>query len=273
MKIVEKLILAGATAVASASTALFLLTGYIATIKTSITYLLGLGVTLLFLTPVSRILSNIEDPVESLTSFYTGRKTQITLTSLIFSLTSVSFLTGISIPVFDLLNFSFFASKRLFQQLQYLGSPLTGVGVFLYHFGRFYFHLFLVYSLTDTAMTLTQKLKLRLNEDELQASMIPFTGGKAEIEIYVVTGFHGFLRIPESFCKQCNLFYRAAGIAAEESERDVEIQVKSYWTRFLRPLLKGGYHAPVMLVNGKMVSQGYDVPEPDEVLEALAQDS
>jgi hypothetical protein len=272
MKIEEKILVTVAAALASVSATLVLVSGYVALTRTSVISVLGLGAALLLLTPVKGILSNIEKPVKNLESFYT-KKTTVTLTALLFSLTSVSFLTGIRIPVIDLLNFSFFASTRLFQQLQYVGSPLTVVGVFLYEFGRFYFHLFLIYSLTDAAVTLIQKFKPEWKGDRLKASVIPFTGEEADIEIYVVTGFHGFFRIPESFCKECNMFYQAAKKAAEESEKEVEIQVRSYWTGFLRPLLKGGSHPPVILVNGKMVSQGYDVPEPEEILEVLGQEN
>ncbi len=163
MKIVEKLTLAGAAALISACTALVLLTGYKATINTSITSLLGLGTALLLLMPVRGLLSNIEEPLESLYSFYTVNKTAVTLTTLIFSITSVSFLIGVSIPGLDLLNFSFFASTRFFRQLKYLGSPLTHMGIFLYWFARYYFHLFLIYSLTDVALTLIRRLEQELN--------------------------------------------------------------------------------------------------------------
>ena len=105
--------------------------------------------------------------------------------------------------------------------------------------------------------------------EDLKAGLIPFSGGKADIEIYVVTGVHGFFKIPESFCKECHLFYNAAKKAAEQVDREVDIEVKSYWSRFLRPLVRGGYHPPVMLVNGKKLAQGYDVPEPEEVVESL----
>jgi len=107
----------------------------------------------------------------------------------------------------------------------------------------------------------------------LKADILPFRGESSDsdvlVEIYVVTGKHGFLSIPESFCKECNLFYHSAEEAAEKSDKDVEIRVKSYWTRFLRPLLKGGYHAPVILVDGEMFSQGYDVPDVDELVEVI----
>lgn len=108
-------------------------------------------------------------------------------------------------------------------------------------------------------------------ESELKAGILPFTGSKAEIEIYIVTGFHGLVKIPESFCKECHMFVRAAQEASEKLDQEVDIQVKSYWTRFIRPLLKGGYHPPVMLVDGKLLAQGYDVPESERIIEKLTQ--
>jgi hypothetical protein len=107
-------------------------------------------------------------------------------------------------------------------------------------------------------------------DSELKASTVPFTGSKAEIEIYIVTGFHGLVKIPESYCKECHMFVRAAQEASEQVDQEVDIQVKSYWTRFLRPLLKGGTHPPVILVNGELVAQGYDVPEPEKISKKLA---
>lgn len=107
----------------------------------------------------------------------------------------------------------------------------------------------------------------------LKADILPFHGRSSDadvkIELYVVTGRHGFLKVPESYCKECNLFYKAAKDAAEETDIDVDIRLKSYWTRFLRPLLKGGTHPPVMLLNGELVAQGYDVPDKEFLLEKI----
>nr|EGQ40504.1 MAG: hypothetical protein J07AB56_12340 [Candidatus Nanosalinarum sp. J07AB56] len=116
---------------------------------------------------------------------------------------------------------------------------------------------------------LVQRISPERRGDEFSASLVPFSGERAEIEVYVVSGLQGFVRIPEGFCKECNLFYRAAREAAEESDADIDIAVRSYWTCFPRPLLKGGYHPPVMLVNGELLSQGYDVPTKEEILGEL----
>lgn len=108
---------------------------------------------------------------------------------------------------------------------------------------------------------------------DLKADTIPFHGAKSDseivIEIYVVTGKHSFFSIPESFCKECNMSYHAAKEAADHVDVEVDIRVKSYWTRFLRPLLKGGFHPPVIIVDDKLFSQGYDVPEVESLVDEI----
>jgi|AntRauTorcE11898_2_1112593.scaffolds.fasta_scaffold07468_3 hypothetical protein len=105
------------------------------------------------------------------------------------------------------------------------------------------------------------------------ASLLPWRSSGTEadltITVYIVTGKHGKLRIPESFCRECNLFVRAADIAAEQVDSDVEVRVVSWWTHVFSALRYGGYHAPVMVVGNRRLCQGYDVPTTAEVLEAI----
>ncbi|PSG99536.1 MAG: hypothetical protein BRC29_03010 [Nanohaloarchaea archaeon SW_7_43_1] len=63
--------------------------------------------------------------------------------------------------------------------------------------------------------------------------------------------------------------YHAAKEAADHVDVEVDIRVKSYWTRFLRPLLKGGFHPPVIIVDDKLFSQGYDVPEVESLVDEI----
>lgn len=105
------------------------------------------------------------------------------------------------------------------------------------------------------------------------ASLLPWRSTTQDadltITVYIVTGKHGRLRIPESFCRECNLFVRAADVAAEQVEADVNVRVVSWWTHVLSALRYGGYHAPVMVVGDELLCQGYDVPTSDEVLTAI----
>jgi hypothetical protein len=112
-------------------------------------------------------------------------------------------------------------------------------------------------------------------ERELKASLLPSVFGSGEdtdaveIDIYVVTGRHGLFRVPERFCRECHMFTRRADAAAEQVDAAVNVRVFSWWTRFLGALRHGGYHPPVMVVDGTRLCQGHDVPTTDEVVDAI----
>lgn len=114
------------------------------------------------------------------------------------------------------------------------------------------------------------------SDDVPEAELWPSIGtepGKdretVHVKVYVVTGRHGGLRIPESFCRECNLFVRAADTAAEQVDLPVEVHVYSWWTRFLGALRYGGYHPPVMVVGGTKLCQGHEVPSTEDVVAAI----
>lgn len=114
----------------------------------------------------------------------------------------------------------------------------------------------------------------RTSDGTLVARLLPAWGGDddsadVEVVVYVVTGKHGGLRIPESFCRECNLFVRAADQAADQVDADVSVRIVSWYTHILSALRHGGWHAPVMVVGGKRLCQGYDVPTVEEVAEAI----
>lgn len=112
-------------------------------------------------------------------------------------------------------------------------------------------------------------------DEQFRARLSPFGGESdtsaqaVDITVYVVTGWHGKLRVPESFCKECHMFTRCAQLASEEVDVPVSISVRSWWTHFPWALRHGGYHPPVMVVGGKRLCQGHDVPTTEEVVAAI----
>jgi len=101
-----------------------------------------------------------------------------------------------------------------------------------------------------------------------------FGGGSAdpdaiEITCYIVTGEHGGLTIPASFCRECHRFVRAADAAAERADAPANVRVVSWYTHVLGALRHGGYHPPVMVVDGTRVSQGHAVPSAETVVAAI----
>lgn len=134
---------------------------------------------------------------------------------------------------------------------------------------------------TDGASTVTDETSTTSDtesgtDDVPEATLWPSDGRESEsdpdtvvIDVYIVTGRHGGLRIPESFCRECDLFVRAADVAAENVDLPVDVRVYSWWTRFPWAIRHGGYHPPVMVVGGKKLCQGHTVPSPEEVTEAI----
>lgn len=236
----------------------------------SATSFLGFTVGIGLAYPLKYVYQNLDSLPRQLNQSYSSTKYVLLISSALALVAYLSFSSSRVFPLSNILNLSFKTSIQLFLPLKIIYSCIDPIlGNFMFEFSRLYLHVIWIYLLTATASNLISKITARKPEDSLEASILPFTGKKAEIEIYVVTGRHGLIGIPENFCKECNLFYRAAEQASEKIEREVEIEVKSYWTRFLRPLMKGGYHAPVMLINGELVAQGYDVPETEEIVEKL----
>ncbi|MFB6283879.1 MAG: hypothetical protein ABEK59_08100 [Halobacteria archaeon] len=88
------------------------------------------------------------------------------------------------------------------------------------------------------------------------------------IDVYVITGTR-YLDLPSDFCRECHLFVGVAQRAADEVEVPVEVEVYSWWRHPFAALRKGGYHPPVMLINGRMLCQGHEVPTVDGVVETI----
>ena len=89
--------------------------------------------------------------------------------------------------------------------------------------------------------------------------------------MYKFTGWQGLFKIPESWCRECDLLVRATEHAIKASGRDVEFKVKPWFLWFWRPLLRfGAWKAPILVVGGTMVSQGI-VPDEGTIAVAIDQ--
>ncbi|MFB6209034.1 MAG: hypothetical protein ABEJ56_02740 [Candidatus Nanohaloarchaea archaeon] len=241
----------------------------------SLVSFLGLALSFIFLYPVGILYRNFDSIREVLSDKLREKKPEIVLTIIIFLGSYYSFLSARSIPVLEVFNLSYRAMTPVFFPLKLFYSHLNPfLGDIIFDYGRLYSHLVMIYIISGFLTSIFGRANdlLATDGDFLKASVIPFSGSAYQensIEVYIVTGFHGLIWIPESFCRECHLFVNAAREASDKVESEVDIEVKSYWSRFLRPLLKGGYHPPVMLVNGELVAQGYDVPDPVEISEMI----
>lgn len=107
-------------------------------------------------------------------------------------------------------------------------------------------------------------------ESEVQtAQALAGRADAVDVRIYVITGRHGIVTVPESFCRECDLFIRAVDKGAEQADAEARVRVLSWWGRALGALWYGGYHPPVLVVDGRRICQGYQVPTSEEVARAI----
>ena len=87
------------------------------------------------------------------------------------------------------------------------------------------------------------------------------------VTVYPITGKQLFFRVPESWCRECDLTIRAVERVIDGRD-DVELRIKPWWNHLFDALRRGGWHAPVVTINGTVFSQGV-VPADGDLREAL----
>jgi hypothetical protein len=87
------------------------------------------------------------------------------------------------------------------------------------------------------------------------------------VTVYPFTGRQLFFTIPDSWCRECDLTV-AAVERATAGRDDVRVEVKPWWNHLITVLRRGGWHAPVVMVDGRVFSQGV-VPDVEALRGAL----
>jgi hypothetical protein len=91
---------------------------------------------------------------------------------------------------------------------------------------------------------------------------------RVRITIYRWAGQKWFFRI-RSECVECDLTVaQVQGLLSAHPDWPVEVEVKPWLTHLWESLLHGGWHAPVVLVDGRLVRQG-TIPTRVELEEAI----
>jgi hypothetical protein len=94
-----------------------------------------------------------------------------------------------------------------------------------------------------------------------------------DVIVYYISGRQlGPLSVPKSWCEECDLTLRAVEIALTEADPQGQLQfaAKPWLAHALPALLCGGWHPPVVLIDGKIFSQGI-VPARTPLIERLRQ--
>ncbi len=94
---------------------------------------------------------------------------------------------------------------------------------------------------------------------------------RVNVTIYRFTGQHGPLQVAAHECEECDLSIALVNRLVQAIHPDCfEVEVKSWFLYFWEPLLKGGWHPPIIMIDGQIFSQGI-VPDPEGLRSALIQ--
>ncbi len=82
------------------------------------------------------------------------------------------------------------------------------------------------------------------------------------ITVFRITGRQLFFTVPERVCEECDVTVQVTRAVADRYPGRVVVEIKPWINHLPSALLRGGWHPPVVLVEGRRVSQGV-VPTPD----------
>lgn len=88
------------------------------------------------------------------------------------------------------------------------------------------------------------------------------------VTVYPITGRQLFFRVPHSWCEECNLTISLVRRVAGEFGDAIEVSVRPWFNHLFDALRRGGWHAPVVTIEGRVFSQGV-VPEENALRAAL----
>jgi glutaredoxin len=76
-----------------------------------------------------------------------------------------------------------------------------------------------------------------------------------EVTVYPIAGRQLFFRVPDSFCRECDSTLSLVERVAADFG-DVRVIVKPWLNHLFDALWRGGWHAPVVTIDGRVFSQG-----------------
>ncbi len=94
--------------------------------------------------------------------------------------------------------------------------------------------------------------------------------GGVTITVFRITGRQLFFTVPDRVCEECDLTVQVARSVADRHPGCVVVEIKPWLNHLPSALWKGGWHPPVVLVEGRRVSQGV-VPSPDTLETAVVE--
>ena len=93
-------------------------------------------------------------------------------------------------------------------------------------------------------------------------------GETTVVTVYPMTGRQLFFNVPHAICEECDLTVRLVQRVAADLP-GVEVRIKPWFNHLFDALRRGGWHPPVVTIDGKIATQGV-VPDEDRLRRALA---
>ena len=87
------------------------------------------------------------------------------------------------------------------------------------------------------------------------------------VTVYPMTGRQLFITVPHAICEECDLTVRLVQRVASDLPH-VEVRIKPWFNNLFDALRRGGWHPPVVTIDGKVATQGV-VPDEATLRRAL----
>lgn len=102
---------------------------------------------------------------------------------------------------------------------------------------------------------------------------MPTVHDTTDIVVYRITGPQGPIDIPHRYCEECDLTVQLVkSVITGLDDASIRLDVKPWLLYFWKPILRGGWHAPILTIDGRVFSQGI-VPGREALLRALQRTS
>lgn len=95
---------------------------------------------------------------------------------------------------------------------------------------------------------------------------------KVHITIHKVTGKQLFFKVPPRVCEECDILVNVTTrVVNEINDNRITVEIKSWISSLRSSLKRGGWHPPVLLINGQVFSQGI-VPNAKDLEQKIIQE-
>jgi hypothetical protein len=118
---------------------------------------------------------------------------------------------------------------------------------------KFFFKMGLTFLVPYSVSSYSSVMALRAARRSRGATEVP-----VEITIYPIAGKQLWFSTPDSFCRECDLTIRTVEkvVGDLDDPSRVQVRIKPWLRHIPQAIWRGGWHPPVVTINGKVFSQG-----------------